>query len=234
MIMRTLNKFAKTAQFSSIAGLAKRQQEWDAIAKKRLNDQLQYLDSQLSQVQKDRVDTLVDALIDLDVYEMQCLAQMINAHQIKSQGIGIFEVNTSWPILKKQELNTWPPESVDDINQAIKQIYQDNEPDFKNLFGGIGGGMGQTQQSQEAAPTEVKQEEKKQEKTSFDVELTSIDPAKKIVIIKEVRAIFNLGLKDAKDLVEKAPAVLLKAATKEKAEELKEKLQAFGCVINLL
>ena len=45
-------------------------------------------------------------------------------------------------------------------------------------------------------------------KLSWDLELGGFDAAKKISIIKEVRAIFNLGLKDAKDLVEKAPTIL--------------------------
>ena len=48
------------------------------------------------------------------------------------------------------------------------------------------------------------------EKTNFDVELTAIDPAQKIKVIKEVRTLCNLGLKEAKDLVDKLPALLAK------------------------
>ena len=74
-------------------------------------------------------------------------------------------------------------------------------------------------------------EEPKVEKTKFDIELSSIDPAKKLNIIKEFKNIFGLGLKEAKDSVEKLPVVLKKAVDKSDAEELKEKLEKLGCVI---
>lgn len=52
-------------------------------------------------------------------------------------------------------------------------------------------------------------------KDNYDVELTSVDPAQKIKIIKALREIFNLGLKEAKDLADKAPSMLKKAMKKE-------------------
>jgi len=66
------------------------------------------------------------------------------------------------------------------------------------------------------------------------VELSAIDAASKIKIIKEVRALFNLGLKEAKDMVEKTPCVLKASCKKAEAEDLKVKLTALGCTINLL
>jgi len=65
------------------------------------------------------------------------------------------------------------------------------------------------------------------------VELAAIDDAQKIKIIKEVRTVLTLGLKEAKDLVEKLPAQLKQAMKKEEAEKLKEKLVALGCTVNL-
>jgi large subunit ribosomal protein L7/L12 len=61
------------------------------------------------------------------------------------------------------------------------------------------------------------------------VELIGIDATKKINIIKEVRQLLNLGLKEAKDLVEKPPAILKKQVKKAEAEELSKKLSALGC-----
>ena len=55
---------------------------------------------------------------------------------------------------------------------------------------------------------------------------------KKIQVIKEVRALTSLGLKDAKDLVEAAPKVLLEKAAKEAAEQAKEKLEAAGATVS--
>lgn len=71
-----------------------------------------------------------------------------------------------------------------------------------------------------------------EEKTTFDVVLTEAG-ANKINVIKEVRAATNLGLKEAKDLVEAAPKTVKEGATKEEAEELKKKLEAAGAKVQL-
>ena len=73
---------------------------------------------------------------------------------------------------------------------------------------------------------------KAEEKTSFDVVLKEAG-ANKIGVIKEVRAATNLGLKEAKDLVEGAPKVVKEGANKEEAEELKKKLEAAGAKVEL-
>ena len=70
------------------------------------------------------------------------------------------------------------------------------------------------------------------EKYSFDVVLTGAGD-KKIQVIKEVRALTNLGLKDAKDLVDGAPGNVLEGASKEDAEKAKEALEAAGATIEL-
>ncbi len=66
-----------------------------------------------------------------------------------------------------------------------------------------------------------------EEKTEFDVILTAVGD-KKIQVIKEVRSITNLGLKDAKDLVEAAPKPIKEGVKKEEAEEIKQKIEAVG------
>ena len=71
-----------------------------------------------------------------------------------------------------------------------------------------------------------------EEKTEFDVELTEIG-AEKIKVIKEVRGITGLGLKEAKELVESAPKVVKEAVSKEEAEELKKKLEDIGAKVTL-
>ncbi|HSW68283.1 MAG TPA: 50S ribosomal protein L7/L12 [Bacteroidales bacterium] len=71
-----------------------------------------------------------------------------------------------------------------------------------------------------------------EEKTSFDVVLVDAG-AKKIGVIKEVRAVTNLGLKEAKDLVESAPKTVKEGATKEEAEELKKKLEEAGAKVEI-
>ena len=71
-----------------------------------------------------------------------------------------------------------------------------------------------------------------EEKTSFAVELTAIGESK-ISVIKEVRAITSLGLKEAKDLVESAPKVVKEGASKDEAEEIKKKLEEAGATVVL-
>jgi len=71
-----------------------------------------------------------------------------------------------------------------------------------------------------------------EEKTEFDVILTAFGD-KKINVIKEVRSITGLGLKDAKELVESAPKPVKEGVNKEEAAELKEKLEAAGASVEL-
>lgn len=77
----------------------------------------------------------------------------------------------------------------------------------------------------EAAPAE-------EEKTSFDVILKSAGE-KKIQVIKVVREITNLGLKEAKDLVESAPQPIKQGVTKEEAEQIKAKFEAEGATVEI-
>ena len=71
-----------------------------------------------------------------------------------------------------------------------------------------------------------------EEKTEFDVVLASFGE-KKINVIKEVRAITGLGLKDAKELVESAPKAVKEAVSKDEAEEIKTKLEGAGATVEL-
>src|SRR5438093_531193 len=71
-----------------------------------------------------------------------------------------------------------------------------------------------------------------EEQTEFTVILKS-GGEKKIQVIKEIRAITNLGLKEAKDLVEGAPGTVKEGVSKQDAEEIKKKLEAQGAVVEL-
>jgi large subunit ribosomal protein L7/L12 len=71
-----------------------------------------------------------------------------------------------------------------------------------------------------------------EEKTEFDAELTEVG-AEKVKVIKVVREITGLGLKEAKDLVDGAPKMVKEGATKEEAEEIKKKLEEVGAKVTL-
>jgi large subunit ribosomal protein L7/L12 len=71
-----------------------------------------------------------------------------------------------------------------------------------------------------------------EEKTEFDVELTDIG-AKKINVIKAIREITSLGLKEAKELVEAAPKVVKEGVSKDEAEDIKKKLEEAGATVTV-
>jgi len=71
-----------------------------------------------------------------------------------------------------------------------------------------------------------------EEKTEFDVELTEVGP-NKVKVIKVVREVTGLGLKEAKDLVDSAPKTVKEGASKEEAEDIKTKLEGEGAKVTL-
>jgi len=84
-----------------------------------------------------------------------------------------------------------------------------------------------------AVPAGAEAAEAKVEKTEFDVILEGYDDAKKIAVIKEVRAATALGLKEAKELVEKHPSKVKEGISKEDAEKLKAALETAGAKVSI-
>ncbi|KAI0556364.1 60S ribosomal protein L12 (chloroplast) [Gracilaria domingensis] len=72
-----------------------------------------------------------------------------------------------------------------------------------------------------------------EEKTEFNIVLEEVPPAKKIAILKVVRSITGLGLKEAKELVESAPKIIKENTTKENSEELKKQLEEAGAKVSI-
>ena len=90
----------------------------------------------------------------------------------------------------------------------------------------LGDDMMDADASAAAAPVE--------EKTAFDVRLTGFDAKSKIKVIKEVRSIAGLGLKEAKEMVEGAPNTILKDVKQEQADEIKAKLEELGATVEIV
>jgi len=83
-----------------------------------------------------------------------------------------------------------------------------------------------------AGPQSAQQQSSGEEKTTFALILSSAGD-KKIQVIKEIRSFTNLGLKEAKDLVDGAPKTVKENVSKEEAEEMKKKLEAVGAVVEI-
>lgn len=117
---------------------------------------------------------------------------------------------------------------TESVNAMLGRPVRDNEFYYR-AFGGAGGargGGGGTATTEEAAAAPPAP-------TTADVKLVGFDAASKIKVIKEVRSILGLGLKEAKDLVEGAPKVLQKGISIAAAEELRDKLLAAGAQVEL-
>jgi|AntRauMFilla1563_2_1112583.scaffolds.fasta_scaffold05586_3 large subunit ribosomal protein L7/L12 len=72
-----------------------------------------------------------------------------------------------------------------------------------------------------------------EEKTAFDVVIESVDSTKRIAVIKAVRSMTSLGLKEAKDVIEAAPKVLKEGVTKAEAEDMKKTLEEAGATVTI-
>ena len=83
-----------------------------------------------------------------------------------------------------------------------------------------------------AAPVVGADSDAKEEKTEFDIELTGVGE-KKINVIKVIRTITSLGLKEAKDIVDGAPTIVKEAATKQAAEDIRKQLEEAGATVTL-
>ncbi|KAL4429298.1 hypothetical protein ABPG74_002284 [Tetrahymena malaccensis] len=238
----TKDQIAKDEQYQELA--FKFEREWQKIQRETEDKQRQALDAELTPAQKKRVEFIADAFIELNIMEIRYLNHTLKERLIKTTGLSPLKVNIDWPSLKQLENGSWPPANPNWFLQqeAIAKLWPAGQAGLSQLFGGMmgggatgGSGAPQAAAAAAAAPAAEKpKEEAPKEKQNYDVELSAIDAAQKIKIIKEVRSILNLGLKEAKDMVEKTPCILKTACKKAEAEELKEKLAAIGCTINLI
>ena len=125
---------------------------------------------------------------------------------------------------KEEILEAIASMSVLEVSELVKMMEEKfgvsaAAPVAVAVAGGGGGGGG-------AAPSS-------EEKTEFNVILKAFDEAKKIAVIKEVRGVTGLGLKEAKDLVEGAPKPLKEGVSKDEAAKIKEVVTAAGGTVEI-
>ena len=114
--------------------------------------------------------------------------------------------------------------SLLEASELVKQIEEAFGVDASAPAGGM---------MMAAAPGAGAAEEAAEEQTEFDVVLEEVPSDKKIAILKVVRGITGLGLKEAKGLVEETPKALKEATTKEDAEEVKKQLEEAGAKVTV-
>ncbi|MDR2672720.1 MAG: 50S ribosomal protein L7/L12 [Coriobacteriales bacterium] len=121
--------------------------------------------------------------------------------------------------------------SKEDIIEAIKTMPALELSELVKEFEEVFGVSAAAPVAVAAAPA-AGAEEAQEEKSAFDVVLEGFGDAK-IAVIKSVRELTGLGLKEAKDAVEAAPKAILEAVDKAKADEAKEKIEAAGGVVTI-
>ncbi len=128
------------------------------------------------------------------------------------------------------KMSTLSTEEIKLISQLINEKLgiTITEADKRGGMGSAGSGGGG-----DASGSGGGAEEAVVEKTAFDLKLTGFDAKSKIKVIKEIRAITGLGLKEAKALVEEAPKTVKKDLKMEECEELKAKLEAVGGTVEI-
>lgn len=123
---------------------------------------------------------------------------------------------------------------ADEVNRILGRPIRKNEFYYTGFGGRRAGGGGKVAAGASAQQGGGEQEQAGEEqKSTVDLKLSGFDAKSKIKVIKEVRAITSLGLKEAKELVENAPTTIQKDMKIEEAEELKKKFEELGAEIEL-
>lgn len=186
---------------------------WTREYYKDRKQKMDYFESALTGDQKRRIDLLVKIVADMGLTEQRLLAEILekNLH-ISSQPIQA-SIMQDLPDFMTPAKGTWPKENKNWFQQ------------FGAFTGsGVTGGSPNSSSDPGSDDSAIAQEapvdDAPKERTSWDLVLTSFDAKKKIAIIKEVKNVLGLGLKESKELVESAPAVLKAGVPTEEAERL--------------
>lgn len=184
--------------------------DWNQVYQQENEEIEKRIIKRLTPFQRRRVKLLVDAFSDMSQVELSyTLDKIHNYKQDRVVKLSPNSIRPDWPIeLDENDNYINSDKQYMEEEKHLEEIFL-NEEFFEKLGMPISIGGGGSGQSAEVKTEEVKEEvvEEVKEKTSFDIELTAYAAGKKIAVIKDVKAVLGLGLKDAKEMVEKAPIV---------------------------
>eukprot|EP01017_Pseudomicrothorax_dubius_P015107 TRINITY_DN1754_c0_g1_i3.p1 TRINITY_DN1754_c0_g1~~TRINITY_DN1754_c0_g1_i3.p1 ORF type:complete len:348 (+),score=123.09 TRINITY_DN1754_c0_g1_i3:100-1044(+) len=235
----------------------KNKNEWTKLAEENLNRSLEAIKTSLSIRRQRKVEFVNEEILKMSPEETLYFGALVRDLAKEQYDFDLFAEDIEGPSEMMLTKHLWPPRAEKPPQEtpasapAPTEEGKDKEKEKAGITGDkeldellaaldiekyipkpkiVAAADAPAQAEEKVAKVEVKQEEKK----IFDVELSAVDPAQKIKAIKEIRQLFNLGLKEAKDLVEKAPVILKKDLKKEDAEKMREQLTPHGLTINLL
>lgn len=203
------------------------QKEWEQLTRNPDDKRMSQLSEHLSEPSKRKCEFLADRILEFNAFEARYMSACVYENVKRNTGMNPFKLNMDWSSIKVDVDGTYPPLNPNWFKQ------QELMSQIGPLMGTFGGGDGAVQEGGEEEE-EQQQGTDSKEKDSFDIELSGFEAKSKIKLIKEIRALFNLGLKEAKETVEGAPLWLKKGVKKEEAEELIEKLTALGAELKMV
>lgn len=174
---------------------------------------------------------IAECFCNLNNYQIEYVNIKIKENMMKLKRLTPIEVNTDWPSIAQFNKDC-PPVNPEFFKQ--NELMKDFTEWLKKQEGlDLGLGTSAVASNKDSVETsndnKATKEEKKdepKEKQIYDIMLTSYDATKKIAVIKEIRGIMNLGLKESKELVESIPTKLMTNVKKEEIKAITDKLDS--------
>lgn len=197
--------------------------------------QLRLAASKLSKFQLNRINVLSQAISELNEEDQAVLWQLFRDKHQETIGLDPALFRDFAPKLQKH--NEWPVLTPENF-EILKNIKANMSFQGGFIDSVISGAFTMSASAASSAAQEEKVEEVKkvEEKTNFDVVVIGFSPEGKLKLIREVKNIMNIGLKEAKDKVEEIPVnhlIIGKALPTDQAQELSVKLKEIGCIVDL-
>ncbi len=211
---------------------------WKDVCDENSAKQIENIKMEIGQDRLNYIKAVAEAYSSLNKYQFLYVENKIKDYAMNVRGLSAIDVNTDWiSILQKNDKGEVVPPVNPDYFEQQELMSQFTE--WLKTQKGLDFGLASSSSSSTAnatVPKEEKKEEKKEEvkeKQIFDIFLASFDAAKKITVIKAVRELTNLGLKEAKELVETSPQKLKEKVKKEDVKAIVDKIEAAGGKIEL-
>lgn len=211
---------------------------WKDVCDENSAKQIENIKNEIGQDRIDYIKAVAEAYSSLNNYQYLYVENKIKEYSMNVKGLSAIDVNTDWvSILQKNDKGEVVPPVNPEFFEQQELMSQFTE--WLKTQKGLDFGLASSASSSTSnAPVqkEEKKEEKKEEvkeKQIFDIFLASFDAAKKITVIKAVREITNLGLKEAKELVETSPQKVKEKVKKEDVKAIVDKIEAAGGKIEL-
>ena len=219
-----LNKDKRELEFEYEDSFLEIRQKWHDLVTDMENKIQNFPCSELTEHQREKCNNIYDLYSSFNIYEKLYFEEKVNEHIEKA-----YDTRRGKPHIGIDNFTNLKlaDQVCNDPNYFIFQnILYDLTPFLTTkYFLGANADVAASDGIVEAKQEQKVKEKPQMEKQFFNVKIASYDPSKKILIIKEVKSMLNLGLKESKELVDGVPFILKQNASKVEAEELKKKFE---------